>query len=125
MGADGNDARLVSAGRGRTTCATGAIFAASPPRRGYDAEGTVALDGRNVFTSVRDGDLDLYVSDASGGNVKRLTDRPGYDGGPFFSWDGREIVWRGWHPTDPDELADYPARFSARGSSGRPGPSCS
>ena len=81
-------------------------LASSP---GYDAEGTIAPDGRIVFTSMRDGDLDLYVMDADGGNARRLTDRPGYDGGPFFSWDGRDIVWRGWHPTDPGELAEYRA----------------
>jgi len=154
MGADGSDVRLVSTGRGRTTCAFffpdgGRVLYASthhahpdcpvPPDRsrgyvwplydydlytcaldgsdlrrlaaspGYDAEGTMGPDGRIVFTSMRGGDLDLYVSDADGGNVRRLTDRPGYDGGPFLSWDGREIVWRGWHPTDPAELAEYRA----------------
>jgi TolB protein len=76
---------------------------------GYEAEGTIAPDGTIVFTSLRDGDLDLYLCDAEGGNLRRLTDRPGYDGGPFFSWDGRQIVWRGWHPTDPAELAEYRA----------------
>ena len=29
-----------------------------------------------------------------GSDVRRLTDVPGYDGGPFFSPDGRRIVWR-------------------------------
>jgi Tol biopolymer transport system component len=76
---------------------------------GYDAEATIAPDGRIVFTSDRSGDLDLYLLDADGTNLRRLTDRPGYDGGPFFSWDGRQIVWRGWHPGDPDELASYRA----------------
>jgi Tol biopolymer transport system component len=74
---------------------------------GYNAEGTIAPDGRIVFTSTRDGDLDLYVATADGGLVQRLTDRPGYDGGPFFSWDGRHIVWRAWHPGDGAELAEY------------------
>ncbi len=26
--------------------------------------------------------------------MRRLTDAPGYDGGPFFSPDGRRIIWR-------------------------------
>ena len=29
-----------------------------------------------------------------GSDVKRLTSAPGYDGGAFFSWDGKKIVWR-------------------------------
>jgi len=69
--------------------------------------GPASPDGRIVFTSMRDGNLDLYVSDADGGNGRQLTVRPGYDGGPFFSWDGRQIVGRGWHPTDATELAEY------------------
>jgi Tol biopolymer transport system component len=31
---------------------------------------------------------------ANGSDVRRLTDEPGYDGGPFFSPDGRRIIWR-------------------------------
>jgi Tol biopolymer transport system component len=77
---------------------------------GYDAEATFSRDGsRIVFTSVRDGDLDLYTMDADGANVRRLTDEVGYDGGAFFSYDGSKIVWRAHHPTDPDEIADYRA----------------
>ena len=39
---------------------------------GYDAEATFSRDGsRIVFTSVRDGDLDLYTMDANGENVRR------------------------------------------------------
>jgi Tol biopolymer transport system component len=60
-----------------------------------------------VFTSVRDGDLDLYTMNADGGDVRRLTDEVGYDGGAFFSSDGSKIVWRAHHPTDSDEIADY------------------
>ena len=37
---------------------------------------------------------DIYTMDADGTNVRRLTDAPGYDGGPFFSPDGKRIVWR-------------------------------
>ena len=31
---------------------------------------------------------------ADGSGQKRLTNAPGYDGGPFFTPDGRTIVWR-------------------------------
>ena len=75
----------------------------------YDAEATVCQkDGSIVFTSTRDGDLDLYRMDADGGNVKRLTSAPGYDGGAFFSPDCSKIVWRASRPTG-DALADYQA----------------
>ena len=76
---------------------------------GYDAEATIGPDGRIVFTSVRDGDMELYVMDADGSNVRRLTNRPGPDGGAFFSKDGSMIVWRGKVATDAKELADYRA----------------
>lgn len=73
----------------------------------YDAEATVcSRDGSIIFTSTRDGDLDLYRMDADGSNVKRLTDTPGYDGGAFFSQDCSRIVWRASRPTG-EALEDY------------------
>jgi Tol biopolymer transport system component len=73
----------------------------------YDAEATVcSKDGSIIFTSTRDGDLDLYRMDADGGNVQRLTDEPGYDGGAFFSQDCSKIVWRASRPTG-EALEDY------------------
>ncbi|HLL55201.1 MAG TPA: M28 family peptidase [Myxococcaceae bacterium] len=77
---------------------------------GYDAEATVCpKDGSIVFTSVRDGDLELYRMDADGKNVKRLTSTPGYDGGAFFSPDCSRIVWRASRPKPGKELEDYRA----------------
>lgn len=81
---------------------------------GYDAEASYSPDGKRIcFASNRraySGDLseeeqelfaqdpasaiDLYIMDADGTNVRRLTDAPGYDGGPFFSPDGQTICWR-------------------------------
>ncbi len=81
---------------------------------GYDAEASFSPDGKQiVFCSLRaayDHALtpeekarlekdpasfgDIYIMDADGGNVRRLTTAPGYDGGPFFSPDGQRIVWR-------------------------------
>lgn len=75
---------------------------------GYDAEATISPKGdRIVFTSSRDGDLDIYTMNLDGTDVRRLTDQLGYDGGPFFSPDGSKIVYRANHPTDPAEVADY------------------
>ncbi len=65
-------------------------------------------DGKTiVFTSVRDGDLEIYTMGIDGSNVKRLTHEPGYDGGAFFSPDGKRIVYR--RDSYPDEagLARY------------------
>ena len=81
---------------------------------GYDAEGAYSPDGtkivfasnrraysepltdqeQSVFEHDKSYLMDLYVMDADGGNVRRLTDAPGYDGGPFFSADGSQITWR-------------------------------
>jgi len=75
---------------------------------GYDAEGTLSPDGKTiVFTSVRDGDLEIYTMNVDGTNVKRLTHEPGYDGGPFFSHDGKRIVYRRDDYPDPGGLARY------------------
>ncbi|MBK1670133.1 hypothetical protein CKO28_19030 [Rhodovibrio sodomensis] len=82
--------------------------------RGYDAEGSYSPDGSKiVFASNRHAYaqelseaeaerldnqpsyfMDLYVMDSDGTDVRRLTDTPGYDGGPFWRADGDKIVWR-------------------------------
>jgi Tol biopolymer transport system component len=65
-------------------------------------------DGRTiVFTSLKDGDLDIYTMGVDGSNVRRLTTTPGYDGGPWWSPDGRRIVYRAYHPKDSAGLASY------------------
>lgn len=62
---------------------------------GYDAEGSYSPDGKQiVFTSMRDGDQEVYIMDADGKNPRRITNVKGYDGGPFFSPDGKRIVYR-------------------------------
>ncbi len=81
-------------------------FVAGP---GYDAEATVCFQtGQVVFTSTRSGDLELFIVDGDGKNLKQLTDLPGYDGGAFFSPDCKHIVWRASRP-EGKALADYKA----------------
>lgn len=82
--------------------------------RGYDAEGSYSPDGSQIaFASNRQAFArelserekqqfeidpafmnDIYIMNADGSNVRQLTDVPGYDGGPFFSPDGKRICWR-------------------------------
>jgi Tol biopolymer transport system component len=82
--------------------------------RGYDAEGSYSPDGQwLVFSSMRDAYnralneretkllaenpsyfAEIYIMRADGSGQKRLTNAPGYDGGPFFTHDGSRILWR-------------------------------
>ncbi len=91
--------------------------------KGYDAEGAYSPDGKKIvfasnrsaypenFKNAADADvmteedqkyfkmdssymMDIYIMNADGTNVKRLTNTRGYDGGPFFSADGKKVTWR-------------------------------
>jgi len=82
---------------------------------GYDAEATISPRGdRMVFTSVRDGDIELYTMNLDGSDVRRITHEPGYDGGAFFSPDGSRLVWRASRPQPGKELDDF-RRLLAQG----------
>ena len=77
---------------------------------GYDAEGTLSPDGKKmVFTSVRDGDLELYIMDLTTEKVTRITHHLGYDGGAWFSPDGKKLIWRASSPKTPEEIQEYKA----------------
>jgi Tol biopolymer transport system component len=80
---------------------------------GYDAEATACpVTGRLVFTSVRDGDLELYSMEPDGSDLKRLTNRLGYDGGAFFSHDGTKLVLRSQILATPDDEREYREFFA-------------
>lgn len=86
--------------------------------KGYDAEGSYSPDGQWIaFASNRKGYekglskedqkrfavdpsymMDIYIMKADGSEVKQLTNTLGYDGGPFFSPDGKKITWRRFTP---------------------------
>jgi Tol biopolymer transport system component len=49
-----------------------------------------------------------------GSDVQRVTNRVGYDGGAFFSPNGRQIVWRASYPVTAADTADYRALLADR-----------
>ena len=88
---------------------------------GYDAEASYSPDGKKiVFCSTRNPYLkpeeftekelklletdksyfgEIFIMDADGSNQIQLTHTAGYDGGPFFSPDGKRIIWRRFDET--------------------------
>lgn len=75
---------------------------------GYDAEATVSPKGdKIVFTSLRNGDPEIYTMNLDGSEQTRLTFEKGYDGGPFFSPDGSKIVFRASRPKTDEQMIDY------------------
>jgi TolB protein len=68
----------------------------------------VSSDGKQiVFGSQREGNFDVYLMNADGTNLRRLTDRTGYNGGPWFSPDNTKIVWRAWYPETEAEKMQW------------------
>jgi len=63
--------------------------------KAYQAEAALSPDGRHmVYCSLETGDGDLYVKDLHTGRTVCAVRKPGYDGGPFFSPDGRRLCYR-------------------------------
>jgi len=76
--------------------------------KGYDAEATVSPDGKSIiYTSTKDGDIDLYIMNLKTGKEKRITNTMGYDGGAWFSPDGKKIIWRASRPKTEAEIKEY------------------
>ncbi len=75
---------------------------------GYDAEATLSPDGKNmVYTSTKDGDLELYIMNLKSGKEKRITHTLGYDGGAWYSPDGTKLIWRASRPKTEAEAKEY------------------
>jgi Tol biopolymer transport system component len=75
---------------------------------GYDAEATLSPDGKNmVYTSTKDGDLELYIMNLKTGKEKRITHTLGYDGGAWYSPDGTKLIWRASRPKTEAESKEY------------------
>ena len=105
MNVDGSDQRMVSTGKGRTTC--GYIFPhqdkilyssthlgdpACPPRPDY-SKGYVWA----VYPS-----YDIFTAKLDGSDLKQLTTTPGYDAEATISDDGKKIVFTSMRNGDLD-----------------------
>lgn len=74
----------------------------------YHAECAYSTDGSKiVFASNETGSMNIYTMDADGTNWQQVTTTEvGYNGGPFFSPDGRSIIFRADYER-PDYLQIY------------------
>ena len=105
--------RLLSTGRGRTTCSyfapTGdkVLFASSHSDPAIDltekkAREEAAQGGRRRYQWDFDPHMELYVINLDGTGLKRLTESPGYDAEGSYSADGKQIVFTSSRDGDPD-----------------------
>ncbi|MCS6875064.1 MAG: hypothetical protein N2Z23_07505 [Pyrinomonadaceae bacterium] len=105
MNVDGSNLKMVSTGFGRTTCAyflkgdkkilyssTHLADKACPPPPDY-SRGYVWA----IYPS-----YDIFVANADGSQLKRLTDTPGYDAEATVSPDGKRIVFTSMRDGDLD-----------------------
>jgi TolB protein len=74
----------------------------------YHAECAYSADGtRIVYASNEDGHMNLYVMNSDGTGVEQITHtRDFYNGGPFFSPNGKQIIYRA-DPSVPEYLQIY------------------
>jgi dipeptidyl aminopeptidase/acylaminoacyl peptidase len=80
---------------------SGADYDVPPDQRGGPADINFSPDSREIcFTAVTDEmeaistNGDLFTVPVAGGEIKRITTQPGFDGGPAYSPDGKYIAYR-------------------------------
>jgi TolB protein len=105
MNIDGSDVRMVSTGRGRTTCgfffpngkkilysSTHLASSECPPRPDYS---------KGYVWAVYAG-YDIFTANPDGSDLKQLTHTPGYDAEATISQDGKKIVFTSLRNGDLD-----------------------
>ncbi len=105
MNADGSAARMVSTGRGRTTCG---YFLPDGKRFVYAStheaspECPPPPDRSRGYVWPVYAEYELYVAADDGQQIARLTNRPGYDAEATVNWRSRKIVWTALREGDLD-----------------------
>lgn len=105
--------RLLSTGRGRTTCSyfsqngERVLFASSHSDPAIDltekkARDEAAQGGRRRYQWDFDPHMELYLINLDGTGLTRLTESDGYDAEGSFSPDGKQIVFTSSRDGDPD-----------------------
>jgi Tol biopolymer transport system component len=110
---DEREARRISTGRGRTTCAYFSrdgktlIFASShtDPKISETEEKAreeAKRGGRRSYQWDFDANMEIYECNFDGSDLKRLTNSPGYDAEGSFSFDGKQIVFTSKRAGNPN-----------------------
>ncbi|MFZ2322977.1 MAG: hypothetical protein WAV89_04685 [Ignavibacteriaceae bacterium] len=105
MNIDGSDRRLISTGKGRTTCSYyypdgKKILYASTHH--YDANCPPPPDRSKGYVWKLYDSFDIFVVDTDGSNLTQLTNTPGYDAEATISPKGDKIVFTSLRNGDPE-----------------------
>ncbi len=105
MKIDGSDVKLVSTGKGRTTCAfispdSKRLIYASTHLAGPECPPPPDMSQGYVWSLYPE--YDIFECDIDGSNLERLTDNPYYDAEGVYSPDGKKIVFTSLRNGDLD-----------------------
>jgi TolB protein len=105
MNADGSDQRMVSTGKGRTTCGyflkDGKHVAYASTHESGDACPPAADRSKGYVWAVYPS-YDIYIADLAGKIVRKLTEAPGYDAEATVNWKTGKIVYTSMASGDLD-----------------------
>ena len=104
MNADGSGKKMVSTGKGRTTCSyflndgVNFIYASTHLREGVPPK----PEGHGGYEWSFDEAFDVFRADFDGNILERLTDTPGYDAECVVAPSGKQMIWTSKRDGDLD-----------------------